>query len=348
MIILKEKTTASTTSKTDLTHRYNMKFSLYLSLFLFVFLPTFAFADVVDRSVAVVNDDIITLSEVNELGKPIFQQVAEQAPPDQLAEALQQARQTVIDKLIDRKILVQQANKLQISVSDSEVENNLQRILEDNKTSMDQFRKELATIGMNEQQYREDLKDQILRSKLINYEVRSKVIIPEEHIIDYYDQHYTEQVGEGGYYILQIGCTWEGGTAKEEELAKKEALQKAERVRNLAHKEGDFKELARQHSDLPSAADGGDLGVFRAEEMAPYMRDIIVNLKPGQVSEVVETPSGYQFYKLLSSQEGQILTKVPYESVKEEIRELLYERKMQERYSKWIQEIRDQSYIKIL
>ncbi len=326
-----------------------MKIRNFLLLFLFLLLAQVfaAHANIIDSCVAVVNDDVITLSEVNEAGKPIFQRIAEQAPPEQLAEALKQARQTVIDKLIEKKLLVQQAKQMQISVSDEDVDRALKQIMKRNGTTMEQFRAELARMGMDEQQYRENLRDQILGSKLINYEVRSKVIVPEEQIIDYYDQHYTEQVEAGGYYILQIGVTVdsEGDNPAE---AKKTARKKAERIRSLAMGGQDFKQLARQYSDLPSAVDGGDIGAFQEDEMASYMRDAVTSLEPGEISPVVESPDGFMLFKLLSSQEGKIITKVPYESVKEEIRKTLYQQEMEKRYDSWLEEIRSQAYIKIL
>ena len=306
-------------------------------------------ANIIDSCVAVVNDEVITLSEVNEAGKPMFQRIAEQVPPDQLAEALKQARKTVIDKLIEKKLLLQQAKLMNISVSDEEVDSTLQRILARNNTTMEQFRTELARMGMTEAQYRTNLHDQILGSKLINYEVRSKVIIPEEQILDYYDKHYTEQVGAGGYYILQIGITLDGKDMPDDpEAADKLARKKAERILGLAQSGRDFKELARQYSDLPSAVDGGDIGAFQEDEMATYMREAVTRLKPGDISPVVKAPNGYMIFKLLSSQEGEIITKVPYDSVKEEIRATLYQQEMEKRYDDWFKEIRSQAYIKIL
>lgn len=304
-------------------------------------------AEVVDRCVAIVNDDIITLSEVNEIGKPFFQRIAEQTPAGELSEALLQARKNIIEKLIEKKILLQEAKRFNITVSDEEVESALQRILERNQTSMERFHQEIKTLGMDENQYKEDLRDQILSSKLVNIAVRSKVIVPEEKIIDYYDMHYTERVGDGGYYILQIGFSWDPN-APDLKTAKMEAKKKAQQVHDLAVSGEDFKELARQYSDLPSAVDGGDIGVFREDEMAPAMRKAVTALQPGQVSGIVETPSSYQILKLLSSQEGQIITKVPYESVKEEIRETLYQQEMQLLYQNWMKEMREHAYIKIL
>lgn len=321
---------------------------LYQLCLYILFFVTSVQAGVVDRSVAIVNDDIITLSEVNELGKPLFQRIAEEAPTDQLADALQQARQNVIKKLVDQKLIAQQAKKLNISVSDDDVEQSLQRILQSNNASMAQFQQELIAMGISEARYRENLREQILSSRLVNYEVRSKIIIPEEMIIDYYDLHYTEQVDEGGYYILQIGSQWGQEDKKGTPVTQDDALKKIEKVRMLAVNGDNFKELAKKHSDLPSASDGGDLGVFQENEMAGYMKKAVTGLKPGDISTITETPVGYQFFKLLSSQEGQIITKLPYEQVKEEIRETLYQQELQLRLDTWLKDIREQAYIKIL
>lgn len=327
----------------------NIRNILVLLFFLLVVQVSFVQANIIDSCVAVVNDDVITLSEVNEAGKPIFQRAAEEVAPEHLAEALKQARQTVLEKMIEKRLLVQQAEQMHISVSDEDVDRALAQILERNSTTKEQFKSELARMGVDEQQYRENLRDQILSSKLINYEVRSKVVVPEEHILDYYDQHYTEQVEAGGYYILQIGVTLntEGMPADLAE-ARKAAAKKAERILSLAMGGQDFKQLARQYSDLPSAVDGGDIGAFQKDEMAEYMRDAVTSLKPGEISSVVESPNGYMLFKLLSSQEGKIITKVPYESVKEEIRSTLYQQEMEKRYDSWLKEIRSQAYIKIL
>jgi peptidyl-prolyl cis-trans isomerase SurA len=322
-----------------------------LPTFLFsLILPAITLANVVDRSVAIVNEDTITLSEVNELGKSFFQKITEETPANQLADVLQQARKTVIDKLIDKKLLLQQAKKLNIRVSDEDVENALKNLIANNKSTMEQFRKEVGAMGMSEKQYREDLREQILSSKLINYEIRSKVIISDEKIKDYFNNNQiTEKmVGNGEYYILQIGCTWDAKGRDGTKPTQAGARAKAERVRNLALKGDDFKALAKQYSDLPSAADGGDLGVFQQHEMAAYIRDAVVNLKTGEISQIVETDKGYQFFKILPNQEGKTMSKAPYESVKEEIREKLYQQAMELRYKDWLKAIRDKAYIKIL
>lgn len=325
-------------------------FSPLLALSLYLALAGSALADVVDRVVAIVNDEVITLSEVNEEGKPLLQRVAENVPASELEDALQEARRTIIEKMIEKKIMLQEAVKAKISISDDEVQMALDRILEKNRTTVEKFREEIAKLGMTEAQYRENLKEQVLSSKLVSLEIRSKVIVPEEKIIDYYDTHYTDRLEEGGYYLLQIGISLQGEeTAAADKIARKqEAKKKIEEVRGLALTGQDFKALARKYSDLPSAADGGDIGVLRKDEMPPAMFDAIAKTETGQLTEIIETGTGYQFFKVLSGQEGQIIAKVPYESVKDEIYETLYQQEMEGRFAEWLKNKKSRAYIKIL
>lgn len=321
-----------------------------LALCLYLSLAGTAPADVVDRVVAIVNDEVITLSEVNEEGKPLLQRVAENVPAAELENALQEVRRTIIEKLIEKRLMLQEAAKAKISVSDEDVQMAMDRILEKNKGTIEQLRAEIAKLGMTEAQYRENLKEQVLSSKLVNLEIRSKVIIPEEKVIDYYDTHYTDRVAEGGYYLQQIGISLPTGdaAAADRNARKAEARKKIEEVRSLALAGQDFRDLARKYSDLPSKADGGDIGVLRQDEMPAAMAAAIARTETGQVTEIIETDAGYQFFKVFSSQEGQIITKVPYESVKDEIYDTLYQQEMEGRFAEWLKNKKSQAYIKIL
>lgn len=321
---------------------------LLLCAFFLLFSTVFSSANVIDRSVAIVNDDIITLSEVNELGAPFFQRVTEETPPAQLPEAMRQARKNVIEQIIEKKLILQEAERLGIRVSETEIDNTLQRILAENKTTREQFHRDLTALGMSEKQYREELRQQILSSKLINQEIRAQIVIPEERLILYYDRYYTEQTENSGFYILQIGTIWGVPNRDGTIPTQAEAKQKIDKILERAVQGEDFNQLARQYSDLPSSVDGGDLGVFQRHEMAVAMREAVVILKPGEISRIVETDNMYQFFKLLSSQKGQITAKIPYETVKEEIRDTLYQQEMETRFKDWLKTIHDKAYIRIL
>lgn len=309
-------------------------------------------AQLVDRVVAVVNSDVITMSEVNEEGAGYFKRLSDKAPPAQLEDALTRARDEILDNLIDKKLIAHEAEKKGVKVSDAEVEAAAQQVLSNNNTTREMFDIQLAQNGMTYDGYLNSLRDQILQSKLVNYEVRSKIIITDNMILDHYDTNYTQHISEGGYYLMQMGFIWgkAGGSSSEaaQYADKADARKRAERVHALVTNGQDFRILAQKFSDLPSAADGGDLGVFEKDDMAPYMRDAVLDLPPGSISEIVETPSGYQFFKLLSSQNGNIIVQASFDSVKDAIRKKLYEEELAKQFEEWVANIKKQAYIKKL
>ncbi len=308
-------------------------------------------AELVDRVVAVVNDDIITMSEVNDEGKGFFKKITEQSPPAQLEDALVRAREEILNNLIDKKLIAQEATKQNVSVTDEELQRAAERMLISNNITRDMLDSQLGQMGMNYDTYLDTMRNQILQSKLVNYEIRSKIIITDDMILDYYDTNYTKHVSGGGYYLMQMGFVWDTAAGDESVPAgqgKMDAKKRANRIRALVLDGQDFRTLARKFSDLPSAADGGDLGVFQEDDMAPYMQDAVLKLKTGEISEVIETPSGYQFFKLLSSQDGQIVVQASFNSVKEEIRDTLYQQQLKGNFDEWVKKIKKEAYIKKL
>jgi len=309
-------------------------------------------AQLVDRVVAVVNDEVITMSEVNDEGKGYFKKINEQAPPAQVEDALSRARQEILGNLIDKKLIAQEAAKQGVSVSETELQAATEQMLNKNNITIETLKTQLGQMGMSFDAYLDTLRNQILQTKLVNYEVRSKIIITDDMILDYYDTNYTKHVSGGGYYLMQMGFVWEKSgqksTSAEQYADKMEAQKRAERVHALVTNGQDFRSLAEKFSELPSAADGGDLGVFQKDEMAPYMQGAVLDLAPGAISDIVETPSGYQFFKLLSSQDGQIVVQASFESVKEEIRTKLYDQQLKGQFDEWVRNIKEQAYIKRL
>jgi peptidyl-prolyl cis-trans isomerase SurA len=327
---------------------------VFSSFLLFSFCATFSYGaeagDCVDRVVAVVNDDVITLTELEKTGSQYFENIRKKAPAAEQERALEKAREEVLSSMIDNQIVRQKAAELGISVEDPEINSAINEILSRNNATLEEFIKELAKVNVSEQEYRENLRNQILQSKLINYQVRSRIVIIEEDIEQYYQKEYSQEKGESGYYLQQMGFNWkESGKLKVTGFdTKEEVLKKAEEIRARVFAGENFADLAKSYSDFPSAADGGDIGLIKKEEMAVYMKDAILPLHPGEISPVIETDSTFQFFKLLSVTEGDIVYKVPYESVKEEIRETLYRQEMEEQYQAWVKGLREQAYIKTL
>jgi len=321
----------------------------FLFLFYAVIIPRTAFSELVDKVVAVVNDDIITLSEVEEEAAGLYRAIAQKDSEQTLLSALAKARETTLNALIIRKLIAQKAEQFHVSVSEEEIENGYAEVRARSGLSETAFKKELEQSGMTEKSYKANLMAQLLQRKLVGFDVRSKVVVTDAMILDYYDENYTYRMEKGSYYLLQIGFSWEKDSDAATTAEKKErTLKRAERVRNLAMNGQDFRMLAKKFSDLPSAADGGDIGTFKLDEMAPDMRTAVASLTTGAISKIIETDAGYQFFKLLSGDDNAIVVTASYEEVKDEIKQKIFNNKMKEAYSDWVKELQDKAYIQKL
>jgi peptidyl-prolyl cis-trans isomerase SurA len=304
-------------------------------------------AKVVDRVVAVVNDEVITLSELEKEVETIsmaIQTDSKAAMPDR---DMLMAR--TLDEIIDQRLIEQKSREFNISVSSDEIDRAYEARRRRMGLEPDEFRKEMVKSGLTEEIFRQKLRANILQNKVISLDVHSKVVITDEMIQQYYEKEYTTNVDEGNYYLLQMGFKWKDS---DQEAVLKEnraaALKRAEKIRALAAGGENFKDLAKKHSELPSAVDGGDLGVFSLDEMASWMRKAVENLQPGEVSDIIETTAGYQFFRLAETSQADTPQTVPLESVKDEIRKKISEQKMQEIFSEWVKNLKDQAYIQKL
>ncbi len=311
-------------------------------LVLLVFVPCLSQAEVIDRVVAVVNDDLITLSELNSEGALHFDKIRQQVPPEQRAEALATARKEILSSLIERKLIAQRAAKRDITLSDEEVDMQYFHVLEQNNLSEEQFKTELAKAGITPSMYKENLRSQMIRQRLIGVEIRSKVVITNEQIEEYYHSKYGQQSEGDGLHILQIGCLWGPGSKTAD---KKEARMRAEQLRGMVMAGENFKDIAQSYSELPSATDGGDIGIFLQDELSKPMQDGLAGLRPGEVSPIIESGESFQFFKLLSAKSGNVITQAPLESVREEIRALLTEQLLKEKFDRWVIQLRESSYV---
>ena len=314
-----------------------------------ILIPLYLSAEVVDKVVAVINNEVITLSELEEETAGLFRSITKNNPDTPVLEALEEAREVTLNSMIERHLIQQKATTYNVTVTNEDIDAAYEKMR--NGMSLDpiEFRQKLEKAGLTEELYRNKLKTQILQSRLLSYDVRSKIIVTDEMVLDYYDENYTSRVDKGGYYLLQMGFSWpEIDDPAKEAANKQETLNRTERVYNLAKNGQDFKLLAEKFSDLPSASDGGDIGIFTLDEMAPAMRDAVATLKPGELSKIIDTPAGYQFFKLLSGEENAIVVTASFEAVKEEIREKIFDEKLKAAYSEWVKKLKEDAYIQRL
>ncbi len=313
-------------------------------------LPSVGAAELVDKVLAVVNDEVITLSEVEEEATRIYQAMGREVSGSTLTNVMAEAREAALNGLIDRRLINQRAKLTNTTVADEELAAAYDSTRSRMALDPAEFRKKLERSGMTEETLKKQLRDQVLQSKLISYDVRSKIVITDEMIRDYYNQRYTAKAEKGSFYLLQMGFQWNpeinGPEKKQEEKA--ETRKRAERALDLVNKGQDFKDIAKKFSDLPSAGEGGDLGILHLDDMAPAMRTALAPLQPGEMSKIIETSDSYQFFKLHSAKDEAASTSSSYEKVKEEIREKLYEEKLKAAYAEWVKKLKESAYIQKL
>jgi peptidyl-prolyl cis-trans isomerase SurA len=304
-------------------------------------------AAVVDKVVAVVNDEAITLSEVDEEAARIFQSMTKDSSSSASKATINDAKEAALNGLIDRRLINRRAKLTNTTVTDEE----LDAAFTTTRTRMGldpiEFRKKIERSGMTEEQFKKQLRDQVLQNKLVSYDVRAKIVVTEEMIREYYDQTYGTKGGKDSFYLLQMGFLWDSTIAEPEKLAesKEAAKKRAEQARELVIKGQDFKAIAKKFSELPSAIDGGDLGILKRDDMATSMQSTVSGLKVDEVSKVVATGDAYQFYKRLFPAEQTTSTTSSFEKVREEIKEKLYEEKLKAAYAEWVKNLKDTAYI---
>lgn len=312
-------------------------------------LPGITSATLVDKVVAVVNDDVVTLSEVEEEAARLYQNLVSSQPTEALSTSMAQLRENTLDALIDRRLINQRAKSTNTTVSDEE----LTAAMDSTRIRMgldpSEFRKRMERSGMTEDTLKKQLRDQILQGKLVSSDVRAKTVVTEEMVLAYYNERHTTKTDKGNLSLLQMGFSWAKDIEDQEKVAteKGAAKKRAETALALVNDGQDFKEVAKKFSELPSAVDGGDLGVLLLDDLAQVTRATVEGLKPGEVSKIIETSEDYQFFKILPADDGAAQS-ASFEKVKEEIREKLYQEKLKAAYADWVKKLRESAYIQKL
>jgi len=299
--------------------------------------------EVIDRIVAVVNSDIITLYDLNRAFKPYEDNIkALQYAPEKERQTLFQVRKDLLDQLIDSKLADQEIERAQITVNESDIDRTIERIKEARSFTDEQLREGLARQGMTMAEYRKEIKEQILRTKLVNREVKSKIVITGEDIKAYYDSHQDEYAGEKKYYLYNIFVRL---SPQADTSEREDALRQIEDAIARLNQGLSFEDLVNQLQDSSSRVQGTDLGLYRPDELSEQLQGAVVKLKAGEFSKVLDTDFGPQIIYVQKIQ--QTPTK-SLDEIESEIEEILYNESVDNRYQDWLDELRKRSLIKII
>ncbi|MFP3980577.1 MAG: SurA N-terminal domain-containing protein [Desulfobacterales bacterium] len=300
-------------------------------------------AEVVDRVVAVVNDDIIRLRELNQALEPVEKQIrSEDMSAEETQKQLFEARERVLDELIQEVLADQQIADTGIQVDESDVDAAIEQIKSRNYYTDEDLRQALQMQGMSMEQYRGEIKNQMLRSQLVNRKVKSKIVITEEDIRRYYEAHPEKYGGTVEYKLRNIVMQY---PEYDDQEAKAEVKEEMNSVRDALEQGASFEKMAREYSEAGNASDGGQLGKFALDDLSRNLKPVIRDLEAGEFSDIVETEQGFQIFYV------QDIVKTdpePLEKVSDKIENTLYEQQVNEKYDAWIQSLREDAHIRII
>jgi len=297
--------------------------------------------EICNRVVAIVNDEVVTLYELDTMIQLLTGTPSKQLK-NKSEEIYIKTRQKVLDDLVDQKIVLEKIKELKIEVTAKEVDQAIERVKADNQFTQEDLIAELKEQGNNYESYRKSIKEELERIQLINYEVKSKIILREEEIEEYYNTHRDEFTSEGRVRLALIFLKQEDPADKNEARA---LYQKAQEILSMIKDGKNFANLARKLSNGPGASEGGDLGVFKMAELNPEMAEIIKDLSAGEVSKPIIRPSGIKIIKVEEKDGG---GEKSLEQVRNAIQTILYRKELDKKYSAWIKELRKKAYIKII
>ena len=298
-------------------------------------------ARVVDGIAAVVGEEIITLSEVREVAGPQTALAAMERDPVARQAKLQRAWRDALDALIAEKLLSQQVTKLKVEVTDSEVDAVIQDIMKRNNVDEETLKTMLQRQGMTWETYKRDLKKQLTRMRVVEYKVKSQVDISEEDIQNYYVHNYTSPRRSGELKLRRIVLNLSRQPSPEEVDA---ARKRAQRVRARVLSGEDFGLVAQEVSDGPGAAGGGELGWLKPGEMLPAFEEAVRELPVGGVSEPVRTPGGLNLLQVMERRRAEV---PPLDKVRPQIQNILYQQKVEQQLSRWVETLKGDTYIDI-
>jgi peptidyl-prolyl cis-trans isomerase SurA len=298
--------------------------------------------EIVDRIVAVVNNEVITYLELQQELKPYEMKIKSMGyGEEEEIQTLYKIREDIINRLIDEKLADQEIAKNKITVSEAEIDASIERIKASRMWSDEDLRKALEVEGMTMQEFRQTMKEQALRNQLVGMEVRSKIVITKEEVRDYYDRHAEVYQGELTYHLRTIIIA----IPPEEEGGEAAAGTKIEMIMQKLKDGESFESLAREYGAASLAENGGDLGKIKYSDFSPQIKAALEGLGQGDVTDVLKTDRGFQ---ILFVEEIVTAGGTPFEEAFPEIEEKLYNAAIDKNYVEWLEELKRQAHIKIV
>ena len=304
--------------------------------------PTAGHARVVERIAAVVGDEIVLESEVNDAARPFLEQIAALPDAAQRAQRTAAVRREVLKSIIDDRLLVQQATELKLSVSSEEIDRAIEQLKREYKLTDVQLQEELQRTGQSIASYRQNTRKEILKYRVINIAVGSKVQPSDSDVESYYERHMktgTNIQVKVSHIFIAIPENADAAKVLEREQAAKKILARAQAGE-------EFATLAKELSeDQATRKEGGDLGYFGKEMGLPKpVEELVFTMKVGDLGGPVRGNQGFHVLKLMDRRAKDVK---PLAEVKEELRMQIRQKEMERQTKIYLDDLRRKTLVEV-
>ena len=304
--------------------------------------PVWAQKQLVDRVIAVINDEAITQSELDIFLRPFYEDLKKQYGEQELVAKLNEIRLKLLNQMIEDRLVSQEAKNRGITVDETEIDEMVREVKTRFPTEQE-FEKTLLAEGQTLAELREHYRRQLSVRKLHDMEIRAQVVVSPREIEEYYNLHSFEFTDEEKMKIRSITLR-KTQEAVEKGITDEEARKKIESVEKRIRAGEAFETLARQYSEDDHAKEGGLVGWIKRGEMLASIDESLFELKEGSISPVLETDTGYHLFKI----EEKKVPKIPtLDEVREKIHSVIYRQKAEKRFKEWMDQLKARAYISI-
>jgi len=284
-------------------------------------------AKVEDRIAAIVNSDLIMLSEVRRELAPERERLEKHYRGEELSRRLQMAEAMALTTMIERRLQLQEAKARSVEVGDQEVKQAVKQLMQQGEKIDDKDPVSTNTV-----------RDQLTLLKVVDREVRSGVMVADPEMKRYYQEHRDRFALPEEYTLSQIFIK----PRSPDDVA--DARAKGREVTALLKQGESFEDLALRYSDGPTASRGGRLGLVRQGELLPAIERGVSTLIPGGISDIIESPEGLHIVRLDDKKPKQFR---PFEEVRQEIQALVFQQKSEDMFQSWLADLKNKAYIEI-
>ena len=284
-------------------------------------------ASVTDRIIAVVNTELIMLSELKAEVASEERRLHDTYRGAELNRRLRQVEYMGLTRMIERKLQLQTAKTKGVEVADDEV-----------RRAALELKRQGEQIDETDPNDKKNIKEQLLLMRVVDREVRSGVMVTDSELQRYYQSHQNRFLIPDEYRISQILILRKARETEEE------ARERAMSVSSALKQGADFAEMALKHSDGPEATKGGNIGFVRQGELLPQIERALSVLELGQMTEAIQTSDGWHIIKLDEKRLPQFR---PFAEVKSEIQTLVFQQKTEDVYQKWLGDLKNKAFIEV-